>query len=307
MIPPFDERWQQINRPLRSPPGPWWFKVARALEQLEQLDAQVRKYSDRRPYEVRRVRHGKSHLRRWKYRFTITEQPDRALAVMMGDVIHNVRSALDYIAVAISPRKRRRNARFPILDRDLWAPGTTGKHCRKARADFERTTRGMNEEAIAIVKGVQPYTSWSDDPLRIYADWRGERIGGDHPETHLLFILNQLNNLDKHCDLIAIATGLLERSVIKTGELVWPGRGVVLESSERTVDGALMDGETVEHFTVDPPPPEPQPEVQVEVSGTVEVTVKIGRPLGHTSVIGILEMLAYRVPFIVLPALERFL
>src|ERR1700684_819688 len=76
----------------------------------------IRTFSDGHPYDA--VRHDNVRINNqevWRYVLRFTHQPDENLPIIVGDVIHNVRSALDHMAVAMVPNDRRRKAGFPIF------------------------------------------------------------------------------------------------------------------------------------------------------------------------------------------------
>ena len=89
---------------------------------------------------------------------------------VIGDCLHNMRSALDHLVYALAGSAAR-NARteFPIfVDRDQF------------RSKQGRLLRGVADDAVTVIKWVQPYR------------W------GARASIHPLWILHELNNIDKH-------------------------------------------------------------------------------------------------------------
>src|SRR4030042_881086 len=100
----------------------WWLKVKRAEKHMVDINQEAIRYASRNPYDITRIRLPDSQ-KQIRYRFHITEQPDPMIAVMLGDFVHNLRSALDYIIVACVPKQCRKHASFPIQSQDIFAKG----------------------------------------------------------------------------------------------------------------------------------------------------------------------------------------
>jgi hypothetical protein len=101
----------------------------------------------------------------------VREQPPRELALIIGDVVHNVRSALDHLVYALSSRKAQRsgNTQFPIFT-DECRFKVKGVPMIESIKGPERT----------LIENVQPFAA------------------SDQPKNDPLAILNRLSNLDKH-------------------------------------------------------------------------------------------------------------
>jgi len=103
------------------------------------------------------------------------------MLAIAGDVIHNLRSALDHLAQQLvevgSPgAKPSRHTGFPIFgSADEYKGGMTGK------------VKGMREEAIKLIDALEPYKGGND----------------------LLWRLHNANNIDKHRFLITVAEDYL--------------------------------------------------------------------------------------------------
>ena len=170
----------------------WWLKVKRAQKHMVDIHAEARRYAERHPYEFVRIRRPDRH-NDVRYRTRITEQPDPRIALILGDFVHNLRSALDHVIVASVPRKERNSASFPIFFHDILAKDADGQFVvddPKMRENFERSIRGLDPRARAIVIQAQPYH-------------RG-------PEAHrwILGIISRLDNADKHRALVTVGSGV---------------------------------------------------------------------------------------------------
>ena len=104
---------------------------------------------------------------------TVSSIPRRPIqwSAIAGDCVHNLRSALDYLAcqlVRISGNEPTSNTSFP-----LWR-------------DRSRLLHGVRSDILQVIRSVQPYH-------------RGNRIG------ERLWMLRQLDNIDKHRQLLMAA------------------------------------------------------------------------------------------------------
>lgn len=222
-------------------------KLERAEKHLTEVEGMIAEYVSRHPYEVGK---GMENDEGRSVRFLrFTEQPDNMLAVVIGDVIHNVRSALNHLAVACVPReKRRRRVQFPIFDED---PATIEDlERRKATLDaWKKQTKGMIPEARAALQTLQPYNS-----------------GFDNKTLHGLTIVEELSNTDKHRELVVTGSGLRNPVVRKFTN------GLALRPE--SVVGDVKDGAQI---TSEPFPRE----VEMEIEGTVLVVVGMGEKGGY--------------------------
>ena len=104
----------------------WWLKVKRAQKHMVDIENAARSYASLHPYQSVRVRYP-DRQRKVEFSVRITQQPDPMIAVMLGDFIHNLRSALDHIVVAGVPNKRRKSAGFPIHLDPIWDKAPDGQ------------------------------------------------------------------------------------------------------------------------------------------------------------------------------------
>jgi len=172
----------------------WWLKVQRAEKHMVDIQEEARRYAESKPYSFTRIRlpDSKNEIRG---RFHITEQPDPMIAVMLGDFIHNLRSALDWVVVACFPKRLRYKASFPISFQDIFAKDRDGNFVvddTNLRNRFETTIEGLHPEARTFIIDLQPYQAIN--------------FGlGSH--IHILGIISRLENADKHRQLITIGCG----------------------------------------------------------------------------------------------------
>jgi hypothetical protein len=158
-------------------------KIARALELLLELDECLHAYLDADPFTLQRQVQpdGVTHV----FVLKVTEPAPVALSVLVGEVVHQLRSAVDHVAyglVVAAGNTPTRQTGFPVCT---------------ARPAALKVAGGVTAEALAAVDAVQPYQR--RDPLR-----------------HPLHVLNTLWNIDKHRNLLVTA-------LQSTGSRIWLG------------------------------------------------------------------------------------
>ncbi len=136
-------------------------KVQRAEKHVRDYYVVVRQFIDTNPYGLA----GKRDPQSGKMIVEATEftcVPPPALAIA-GDAIHNLRSALDYLArtlVLIDHGTVTRDTGFPILDQQ---PVTT-----KQQAAFDTKVEGMRQETKGKIAALKPYARGNDVLWRLH-------------------------------------------------------------------------------------------------------------------------------------------
>jgi hypothetical protein len=228
------------------------------------------------------------------------EHPDPMLAVIMGDVLFNFRSALDHLAVALAPRKRRYAASFPIELVDPWEEAGTdvdSSDVPERRRRFESTVSGMPREAVAVIKSLQPYN-----------------LPPDEAHHHFLYVLSSLENADKHRQLILLSNGV--RDVTLVGSIgaqlevqpMGPGiveDGAILLDMERRARVSFSS--SIGRWTTDLEALPTDAEMNVQISGTATVAIKVVRDRTHDDIFEVPQVLYDMLKGIerrILPSLE---
>ena len=137
---------------------------------------------------------------------TIDEDDWLFLGLLAGDFIANLRSSLDHLAwqlAYLGNQSPSSEICFPII----------GKNSVDTQVSIAKSTFGMPDEAISIVKSLQPYNS------------------GDAHKAHHLWRLNTLWNIDKHRN-VAIHSSISD-------EIVWLPKGTNVKWEEID-NGAIM-------------------------------------------------------------------
>lgn len=169
-------------------------KLEWARDQLESLHREIERFSEDYPYTTR------VEVDREAQRIRIFLNPHIPIPdpwrFEVGNIVQNTRSSLDYIMYALSMRapippdeQQVRKIQFPISTAEghYWGGGKNGKE-----GERRRRMKFVDPDAQKIIDGLQPY-------LRRHA-----------PNTHLLAVLDELSNIDKHRNLlVASAVGFL--------------------------------------------------------------------------------------------------
>jgi hypothetical protein len=191
-------------------------KLTRATETLVTLDDEIGFYLDSGPVDVRReVTSDGVNM----FCLAVTASPPARLSVLAGEVVHQMRSALDHIAhdlVRSAGNEPTRQTAFPI-------------HAKKpSRVSI---AGGVTPEVLALVDAVQPYHA-------------------DEPDTNPLHVLHFLWNEDKHRNIHLITAGVARTQAF----LSPPGGQVLLGGQFQT--RPVFDGEPFAAFEVDGGVPE---------------------------------------------------
>jgi hypothetical protein len=155
-------------------------KIERAKQHIGDLERAILDYRSTDPYRLRVEEDFKAREKVYLVheRSPIPEQ----LALIAGDAVHNLRSALDHLAwqlVEAGPGSPSKGTSFPIRDT---AP--------KKEADFRAKIKGMKPGAESLIESLQPYKGGNGD----------------------LWTLHRLDIIDKHQLLLVAACAVGEVS-----------------------------------------------------------------------------------------------
>lgn len=151
-------------------------KVERANYHIAEFDAAAERYFSKRPTQVTMT----PVVRRGVHGFAVGDRlgfPDKGMALYIGDVVHNLRCALDYLitACAVHNRKRTNNTEFPFV---------------KAGGRKSDLNKGI-------------YKARDADPRAEKLVWKAR----PYPRGNTLLVaLNELDRFDKHRLIVAVAS-----------------------------------------------------------------------------------------------------
>lgn len=172
-------------------------KIRTAAKHLKAIKRSIARYSASRPYKIRIVKiKGEKTIH-----VTILRRPPLEISILAGEMIYQMRSALDHLAFALIkcnatgiplPAKWEERTEFPICIKIPTSGNPPVPHPLPApQGTFSRTLPGISLAAFAFIEGLQPYY-------------------GKGATNHALRFLRELSNIDKHRHL-NIVVGRIQR------------------------------------------------------------------------------------------------
>lgn len=214
-------------------------KIKRSVEHFKDLQPKVAAFNDGNAYRF--VTEFDAKTREHVIRIRVAKYPDALWAAMIGDIVHNLRSALDLLAcqlVLANNGTVTKRTCFPIFDSgEKFKTGYVGK------------VSGASKEALAFIEALEPYQGGNGDAL-----WR----------------LHELSIADKHKLLLPIF-GLFPEQI---GRVIveYPGQPTEKKSHTWKRVFPLVDGtEITRVFTGGD-------ETQVKVNMKGAVRIAFGEP-----------------------------
>jgi hypothetical protein len=209
-------------------------KIARAWEHLAELLEVARVYTDEEIHKLSLNSEGQEVLE-------ITRDPPPRISVLVGEIVYQVRSALDHLTYEIVeanqtnivlPKNWVRDCTFPLMLKAPIDKATTQPYSPPVPYSvFEKTLPGLTPQAFKFIEALQPY--WGQGT------------------SNLLKIVGQLSNIDKHRHLhITIPRiSVRRRHELADGMQLASSRGgytsgSVIEPPESNVWGGITKTET---------------------------------------------------------------
>lgn len=231
------------------PPEGVRLKLDRAYEHLVALDKEITAFFELKPYRV--VLH-QVDTKGLEYVLVgyLAHWPPEMLSLIIGDCLQNMRTALEHLAwqlVLVGGGSPDTRTAFPIFFDDPFAPDAD----KRLRDRFERSTKGMPPDAIARIKGLQPYNA-------------------AHFILDPLYILNEYARIDRHRTL-SVIFALSDYTGVDVGRRTESGAFVsapnIVAHDILTV-GAFRHGAPLYRFTLT----EPEPNVDVKYDSPLHIT-----------------------------------
>lgn len=145
-------------------------KLNRAKEHLDAIGAEGEAFLKSQPYSV--VGQFEAERHEWVQRFKVREDPPLRLGVLVGDFVHNLRSALDHLVYALTEL----DGGTP----DRWTQFPISKTENDFNSVVSRQIPALSAEHRAKIERAQPYHA------------------ADGYELHPLYCIWELSNADKH-------------------------------------------------------------------------------------------------------------
>jgi hypothetical protein len=138
----------------------WTTKIEHAKWHMELLQEELNKFLDTHPYKIATKRDSKTK-RLIYYLKDVNEVPER-ISLLAGDVIQNLRSALDQLAYQLfrlnaGSRVSATHVYFPIAD------NLNGYEKKKIR-----DTKGMKQKSVDLIDVIKPYKGGNDKIWQIH-------------------------------------------------------------------------------------------------------------------------------------------
>lgn len=224
-------------------------KVDRASEHLETLDAETVAFIERQPYRVVRKYYAKTCHITW--RFAEDEAPPLLRwGVLIGDVVHELSSALDHIAWQFALKTRpdpTRSTAFPVCLRegDWESKGT------------REMLKHIGEDERAFIKDKQPYLARYGKTL----------------QEHVFAMLRLLSRIDKHQVIPAAVVAPLDTDINFINM-----RDISAMREFTLYDEPLKQGAKLARLFVEPSGPDPDVDMNLDLSLYITFT---GPQYGH--------------------------
>jgi hypothetical protein len=145
-------------------------KVERAKHHFGDLQARYERFQDTKPYPA--VRYDEPHTGDLIYRVKVSEQPPLPWSAIIGDCVHNLRSALDLLVCEMVRARGKRvtdDTGFPIF-----------KSADVFESDHARKVQGVPKVAVDLIKEAEPYQG-ANNPF-----WRLHKL--DIADKHKLLV-----------------------------------------------------------------------------------------------------------------------
>jgi hypothetical protein len=179
-------------------------KLSRAYEHLEAFNKEVRVYLEGEPYKIiPDLKLKKEATYSLTVKLSIAHHPPAILSILAGEVVYQVRSALDHLAYQLAVTNVGLNSdlkrcEFPIfIDKGKYHR-VTGRGLPERNSGLDKV-RSIAPAAQATIAGLQPYNR------------------RHNPKTHPLWLLHELCNIDKHRRFHLVGVPIGRISTIQDG------------------------------------------------------------------------------------------
>ena len=200
-------------------------KLLRAKQQIQALQLEVRQFTEDRDYafgiaEDTQTREGVAYV-------YFSKQPPDNWSVVIGEIIHDLRSCLDHIVYQLALRHSRQamsGSEFPIFTDAKVFYENDGRGIPTRQSGMHKI-RGVAPLAQEIIRDVQPFN-------------RGQ------PERHVLWVLQQYSNIDKHRML------QLTQTAVDVSDMTIQPTGDIQVGMVRQAEGPMVSGDELARWQV---------------------------------------------------------
>jgi len=164
-------------------------KIKRSETQIDDLNSRVRAFFDASPYEITSKLDANLKQEIWRFRFSRAIEDD--FPVIVGEIIHNVRSSLDNLMCAVA---------------FAHSGSTAGTYFPFSKVGAQ----GLENEIASKCKKLPPLAK---DMIRVLQPYNGG--------NQILWLLHELNRTDKHVKLapinLATSANVVKYLVVHSG------------------------------------------------------------------------------------------
>jgi len=212
-------------------------KIERSKRHLQELNSAIEAFMNERPYKT--VGKFDANTGVHEIKVSVSKEVPLVFGPMVGDVIHNLRAALDVLAVELA-RENLHASRAAISQTYFPISGNVDEFKRFGMSKMKR----LKIAAQDIICRLKPYKGGND----------------------LLWKLHQLDILDKHVLLVPVAAGFVDKkigfSLPFTGDDVSGGAKITMGEAAYP----LKDGDVIATFANIHPQVQPYVEVRFTIA-----------------------------------------
>jgi hypothetical protein len=244
----------------QDPQLPWNVKAARARRHIDDLADAARKFLAGGTFNIVSERQSEEMI----FRLEMSEPIPAHFSAIIGDGLHNLRSALDCAAYEMASRhagrplttQEEKATAFPIYPESA---GLDGFFREKSR------THLYSPEQQNAIRAVQPGHLYDSQESRVGATLLNRQREVDYD---LLFLLNKLSNIDKHRRL---------HTAICWPSLIYWASSDPAEHKWTWGNPPFITGAILGRLTIDPGSPEPPPDLHHEFE------MRLTEPIGASN------------------------
>jgi hypothetical protein len=190
----------------------WWAKIRRAHIHLKTLATLVDEFEASQPYSL--TPEPGERPNEVAYRLSIRREAPAEISTVIGDVLHNLRSALDSLAYGLAVQSKGELTEeeeavisFPWKRSPMEYDRFFGIGVSTKNRDDARLVRGgiYGQEARDAMRAVQPFFVWETAPN--LSETERYQLSDDDLKWSSIHRLSRLNNIDKHRRLPAVGVG----------------------------------------------------------------------------------------------------
>lgn len=173
-------------------------KLNRAKQHIDEVETVCQAFFATNPYKVRPYRDPET--RKMLYVLDSFEEPPDRLAVIVGDVVQNLRAALDHLAYVLfetSPNFNPKKSYFPIAE-----------NAAKYESEALGKVKGFRQDVIDAISKIEPYGGGRGELL-----WKLHSLSITDKHKLLLTVLGQYRSIS----LNAIFTQMWEQMGVHGG------------------------------------------------------------------------------------------